>query len=91
MVSARRPAALFPRTELPVMSRKPGFMISGEDGFDDVAVDVGEAEVPALGAEGETLVVKAKAVHQGGLEVVDVDGARRLLGSPETACRGTKC
>jgi len=38
-----------------------------------VAVDVGKAEVAALAAEGEAIVVKAGAVHEGGLEVVDVD------------------
>ncbi len=46
----------------------------GEDGLDDGAVDIGEAEVAALGAEGEALVVEAEAVEEGGLDIVDVDG-----------------
>jgi hypothetical protein len=41
-------------------------------------VDVGEAEVAALGAVGEELVVEAEAVEEGGLDVVDVDGVLRL-------------
>jgi len=47
---------------------------SGEDGFDDVAVDVGEAEIAALEPVGESLVVDAEEVEDGGLEVVHVDG-----------------
>ena len=38
-----------------------------------MAVDVGEAEVPARMAEGELLVVEAQQGKQGGVEVVDVD------------------
>jgi hypothetical protein len=45
----------------------------GKEGFDDVAVDVGEAVVAALEAVGEAFVVEAEEVHDGGLEVVDVD------------------
>lgn len=37
-------------------------------------MDVGEAELAALVAEGEALVVDAEEVQQGGVEVVDVDG-----------------
>ena len=37
-------------------------------------MDVGEAELAALVAEGEALVVDAEEVQQGGIEVVDVDG-----------------
>jgi hypothetical protein len=46
----------------------------GEDAFYDFAVDVGEAEVAALGAEGELGVVEAEEVKDGGVEVVHVDG-----------------
>ena len=41
--------------------------------FDDFAVDVGEAVVAALEAEGEFGVVEAEEVEDGGVEVVDVD------------------
>lgn len=42
--------------------------------MDDIAVDVGEAEVPSLEAEGEFFVVDAECVEDGGVEVVDMDG-----------------
>ena len=45
----------------------------GEDVGDEFAVDVGEAEVAALVAEGEAFVVEAELVEDGGVEVVDVD------------------
>ena len=48
-------------------------LLLGEEGFDDVAVDVGEAVVAALEAVGESGVVEAEEVEDGGLEVVDVD------------------
>ena len=41
--------------------------------LDDVAVDVGQAEVAALAAEGEAFVIDTKLVQDGGVEVVDVD------------------
>ncbi len=37
-------------------------------------MDVGEAVVAALEAEGEAFVVDAEEVKQGGVEVVDMDG-----------------
>ena len=37
----------------------------------DFPVDIGEAVVAALVAEGETLVVDAELVHQRGVQVVD--------------------
>ena len=40
--------------------------------FDDVAVDVGEAEVAAGVAVGELFVIDAEQVEDGGVEVVDV-------------------
>ena len=51
----------------------------------DVAVDIGEAVVPALEAEGELLVIHAEQVEDGGLEIVDVhlvtgDGEAELVG-----------
>ena len=52
----------------------------GNDILDHVAVDVGEAVVPALEAMGEFLVVEAQEVHPGGLEVVDV---HRVFGDVE--------
>ena len=42
--------------------------------MDDVAADVGEAEVAAGVAVGEFEVVEAHLVEDGGLEVVGVDG-----------------
>ena len=43
-----------------------------------MAVDVCEAEVAALEAVGELGVIESKEVHDGGVEVVDVDvDARR--------------
>ena len=47
---------------------------SGDDVVDDVAVDVGGAEVAAGVAEGEFFVIEAEEVEDGGVEVVDVDG-----------------
>jgi len=47
--------------------------LSGEGWFDEVAVDVGEAEVAALGSVGEAGVFDAHEVEDGGVEVVDVD------------------
>ena len=47
---------------------------SGEDGFDEAAVDVGEPELAALVGVGEPFVIEAEAVEEGGLEIVDVDG-----------------
>lgn len=41
--------------------------------FHDMAVDVCEAEVAALEAVGELGVIESKEVHDGGVEVVDVD------------------
>jgi len=52
---------------------RSGGPLSGEEGGDDVAVDVGEAEGAALVGEGEALVVEAEEVEEGGVEVVDVD------------------
>ena len=45
----------------------------GKKFFDDVAVDVGEAEVAAGVVVGEVLVIEAEEMEDGGLEVVDVD------------------
>ncbi len=42
--------------------------------MDDVAVDIGEAEVTSGVAEGEAFVVEAEEVEDGGVEVMDVDG-----------------
>ncbi|MFM1945457.1 MAG: hypothetical protein RI897_4439 [Verrucomicrobiota bacterium] len=42
--------------------------------MDDVAVDVGEAEVTSGVAEREAFVVEAEQVEDGGVEVMDVDG-----------------
>lgn len=50
---------------------------SSDDARDQLAVDVGETEIPALVAEGEFLVVEAELVEQRGLEIVDAD---RILG-----------
>src|SRR4051794_24700708 len=46
---------------------------SGEEVFDHLAVNVGEAEVTALKAVGELLVVEAQQMEDGGLQIVDVD------------------
>lgn len=45
-------------------------MWSGEDVFEDVAVDVGESEVSAAVAVGEACVVESELVEDGGPEVV---------------------
>ena len=44
-----------------------------EDWVDDVAVYVGETEPPALMFKCQTLMVDSHQVHDGRLEVVDVD------------------
>ena len=41
--------------------------------MDDIAVDVGEAEIAAGVVVGEALVVEAEGVEEGGVEVVHVD------------------
>ena len=45
-----------------------------EQGADDVAVHVGQAVVSPLKAESQFGVIKAQQVHNGRLEVVNVDG-----------------
>ena len=35
-------------------------------------VDIGKAKVPALEAIGQSLVIEAEQVHDGGLEIMDV-------------------
>src|SRR5260221_11989188 len=47
---------------------------SGQDVLHDVAVHVGQAEVAALEAVGEALVLDAQQVQHGRLEVVHVHG-----------------
>ena len=47
---------------------------SRQDRFDHLAVDVGKPEATSLVLEGETFVIDAHEVHDGGLPVVDVDG-----------------
>ena len=44
--------------------------LSGNELVHDIAVDVGEAEVSAVVAEGEPLVIQAQQVEDGGVEVV---------------------
>ena len=44
-----------------------------DEAVDNVAVDVGEAEVAAAVAVGEALVIEAEEVEHGGLQIVDVD------------------
>ena len=46
----------------------------GEDFFDDLAVDIGEAEISTLEAVGHAGVIEAEEMERGGLEIVDVDG-----------------
>ena len=53
---------------------------SSKDFVDEVAVDVGEAEVSALVFVGELFVLDAEEVEGGGVEVVDVEG---VLGGGE--------
>src|ERR1051325_782652 len=45
---------------------------SGQDGFDNITVDVGEAEVAALETVGELLVIDAEKMEQRGVKVMDV-------------------
>ena len=40
----------------------------------DIAVDIGQAEVAAIVAEGELLVIQAQKVEYGGVEIVMRDG-----------------
>src|SRR4051812_26802745 len=47
--------------------------VSGEDRLDDLARDVGQAEVAALGAVGQPLVIDAHQVQDRGVQVVDAD------------------
>src|SRR5687767_1634860 len=61
------------RRALWAVAGRPCYVVSREDVFDDVAVDVGEAEVSAGVAVGELFVVEAEEVKHGGVEVVDVD------------------
>ena len=61
---------------------------SREDLLHDVAVDVGEAVVTALEAVGEAFVIEAEEMHDGRLQVVDVDlvlhaGEAHLVGLAE--------
>src|SRR5687768_10192718 len=46
---------------------------SGHDFFNDFAVNVGEAEVAARVTVGETLVIEAEQMENGGVEIVDVN------------------
>lgn len=46
----------------------------GENVFDNVAVDVGESSFQAVVVVGETFVVEAEEMEDGGVEVVDADG-----------------
>ena len=46
---------------------------SSQDRFDDVSVDVGEAEIAPLEAGGELGVIESEEVQDGGVEVVNVD------------------
>ena len=45
-------------------------VLSGKDLLDDAASDVGEAEIAASVAEGESLVVKAQQVQHSGVQVM---------------------
>ena len=45
----------------------------GQELLDDVPCDVGEAKVAALVAIGQPSVIKAQAMHDCGLQIVDVD------------------
>ena len=64
---------------------KEGEVGSGEDGADDVAGDVGEAEVATGVAVGELFVIEAEEVEDGGVEVVDAGG---VLGGAEAEVVG---
>ena len=57
----------------------------GEDFVDDVALDVGEAEVAAGVAVGEFFVIETEEMEDGGVEVVDVDA---VLGGLESEVVG---
>ena len=46
----------------------------GENFFDDLAVDIGEAEIATLEAVGHAGVIEAEEMEGGGLEIVDMDG-----------------
>ena len=68
-VTGRRDARRYRRARLPC--EYDAWSGLSEDAFDDVAVDVGEAEVAALETEGELLMVDAKEVKHRGVEVED--------------------
>ena len=46
---------------------------SGQDRLDDLAVNVGQAEVAALEAVGQPCVIDAQEMQDRGVEVVDLD------------------
>lgn len=46
---------------------------SGNQLFNDISMNVGEAEVAASVTEGEPLVIEAKQVEERGVEIVNVD------------------
>src|SRR5215211_495547 len=59
---------------------------SRQQGLNHLAVHVGQAEVAALEAEGQLLVVDPKQVQQRRLEVVDVDGVLGDVVAEVVAC-----
>src|ERR1044072_7814999 len=62
--------------------RRYSARVSGEQIRDDLAVDVGEAAVGAVVAEGEFLMVDAEEVQRGGVEVVGRGGVARGFPGP---------
>src|SRR5262245_52632958 len=57
-----------------------GLTGSSEDGFYQLAVDIGEAVMAALEAVGEAFVIDPQAIKDGGLQIVNVN---RVLGDVE--------
>ena len=53
--------------------KKGGFRGLRENAFNDLAVDVGEAEIPSLESVGELQVIESELMQNGGMEVVNVD------------------
>ena len=48
-------------------------LFSGQDLLDDLAVDIGQPEIPSLVEVRQLFMVKAKPVEDRGLEIVHVD------------------
>ena len=69
-----RCALVFARIGIEELARYWPSGPSGQDIFDDVAVNIGQSEVAALKAVGQARVIEAEQVQQRRIEVMDVHG-----------------